>query len=139
MEPELDPHLPARYSPQPLRQGGVQTAPAGRIRAAGGGHGAAVIRDSAGNPLGQPTTLVRDAHRVGLLLHPFTFRPENNFLAADFRVGNPSSPEYLHARGDQPAELALYYKLGVDGLFADNADTAVAVREKTFGRARAGR
>ena len=95
--------------------------------------------NSAGSPLGQPTTLVRDAHRVGLLLHPFTFRPENNFLAADFRVGNPSSPEYLHARGDQPAELALYYKLGVDGLFADNADTAVAVREKTFGRAPAGR
>jgi glycerophosphoryl diester phosphodiesterase len=98
-----------------------------------------VAGNSAGNPLGQPTTLVRDAHRVGLLLHPFTFRPENNFLAADFRVGNPGSPEYLHARGDQPAELALYYRLGVDGLFADNADTAVAVREKTFGRAPAGR
>ena len=98
-----------------------------------------VAGNSAGNPLGQPTTLVRDAHRVGLLLHPFTFRPENNFLAADFRVGNPSSPEYLHARGDQPAELALYYKLGVDGLFADNADTAVAVREKTVGRAPSGR
>ena len=98
-----------------------------------------VAGNSAGKPLGQPTTLVRDAHRVGLLLHPFTFRPENDFLAADFRVGNPSSPEYLHARGDQPAELALYYELGVDGLFADNADTAVAVREKTFGRAPASR
>jgi glycerophosphoryl diester phosphodiesterase len=98
-----------------------------------------VAGNSAGKPLGQPTTLVRDAHRVGLLLHPFTFRPENNFLAADFRVGNPSSPEFLHARGDQPAELALYYRLGVDGLFADNADTAVAVREKTFGRAPSGR
>ena len=98
-----------------------------------------VAGNSAGTPLGRPTTLVPDAHRAGLLVHPFTFRPENNFLPADFRAGNPSSPEYLHARGDQPAELALYYKLGVDGLFADNADTAVAVREKTFGRARAGR
>jgi glycerophosphoryl diester phosphodiesterase len=98
-----------------------------------------VAGNSAGSQLGQPTTLVRDAHRVGLLLHPFTFRPENNFLAADFRAGNPSSPEYLRARGDQPAELALYYRLGVDGLFADNADTAVAVREKTFERAPAGR
>ncbi|MCW3003105.1 MAG: glycerophosphoryl diester phosphodiesterase [Conexibacter sp.] len=95
-----------------------------------------VAGNTAGNPLGSPTTLVRDAHRVGLLLHPFTFRPENNFLASDFRVGNPSSPEFLHARGDQPAELALYYRLGVDGLFADNPDTAVAVREKTFGRTR---
>src|SRR3954469_18765438 len=91
--------------------------------------------NTAGAPLGQPTTLIRDPHRVGLVLHPFTFRPENNFLAADFRAGNPASPEFLHARGDQPAELKLYYELGVDGLFADNADTAVAVREATFNRA----
>ena len=79
-----------------------------------------------------PTSLIPDAHHAGLLVHPFTFRPENNFLAADFRLGNPASPEFLRARGDQPAELALFYRLGVDGLFADNADTAVAVREKTF-------
>jgi glycerophosphoryl diester phosphodiesterase len=88
--------------------------------------------NTAGQPLGKPTTLIRDAHRVGLVLHPFTFRPENNFLAEDFRVGNASSPEFLHARGDQPAELKLYFELGVDGLFADNPDTARAVRDKTF-------
>jgi glycerophosphoryl diester phosphodiesterase len=97
--------------------------------------GRIVAGNSAGTALGQPTTLVDDAHGAGLLVHPFTFRPENNFLASDFRVGNPSSPEYLHARGDQPRELAMYYELGVDGLFADNPDTAVAVREKTFSRA----
>ncbi|HEV7754088.1 MAG TPA: glycerophosphodiester phosphodiesterase [Baekduia sp.] len=96
-----------------------------------------VAGNTAGTTLGQPTTLVDDSHRVGLLVHPFTFRPENNFHASDFRVGDPSSSEYLHARADQPAELAMYYELGVDGLFADNADTAVAVREKTFGRTRA--
>ena len=62
-------------------------------------------------------------------MHPFTFRPENNFLAAPYRQGDPASAEYLRARGDQPAELALYYRLGVDGLFADNAGTAVAVRD----------
>jgi glycerophosphoryl diester phosphodiesterase len=94
-----------------------------------------VTGNTAGKPLGQPTTLIRDAHRAGLVLHPFTFRPENNFLAADFRVGNPDSPEFLRARGDQPAELALYFELGVDGLFADNPDTARAVRDKTFSRA----
>ena len=97
-----------------------------------------IAGNSAGQPLGDPTTLVPDAHREGLLVHPFTFRPENNFLAADFRMGNPDSPQYLRARGDQPAELARYYELGVDGLFADNSDTAVAVREKVFGRAGAG-
>jgi glycerophosphoryl diester phosphodiesterase len=89
-----------------------------------------------GPQLGEPTTLIRDAHRAGLVVHPFTFRPENTFLAADFQLGNPASPEFPWARGDQPAELALFYRLGVDGLFADNADTAVAVREKTFARTR---
>jgi glycerophosphoryl diester phosphodiesterase len=85
--------------------------------------------NTANGQLGQPTSLIADAHREGLVVHPFTFRPENSFLAAKFRLGNPASPEYLHARGDQPAELALYYRLGVDGLFADNPDTAVAVRD----------
>ena len=89
----------------------------------------------ANGELGEPTTLIADAHRAGLVVHPWTFRPENNFLAASFRQGDPSSAEYLRARGDQPAELALYYELGVDGLFADNPDTAVAVRD-TFARRR---
>jgi glycerophosphoryl diester phosphodiesterase len=83
-----------------------------------------------------PTTLVGDAHRAGLVVHPFTFRPENTFLAADFQLGDPASPEFPRARGDQPAELALFFGLGVDGLFADNPDTAVAVRERTFSRRR---
>jgi glycerophosphoryl diester phosphodiesterase len=82
----------------------------------------------------RPTTLIRDAHREGLLVHPFTFRPENTFLAADFQVGDPASSEFPRARGDEPAELALFYRLGVDGVFADNADTAVAVRTRTFRR-----
>jgi glycerophosphoryl diester phosphodiesterase len=86
--------------------------------------------NAANGQLGEPTTLIRDAHRAGLLVHPFTFRPENEFLAAPFRQGDPSSPAYRQARGDQPAELALYFGLGVDGLFADNPDTALAVRER---------
>jgi glycerophosphoryl diester phosphodiesterase len=81
-----------------------------------------------------PTTLVRDAHRAGLVVHPYTFRPENSFLPEDFRQGNPASPEYMRARGNEPAEFKLFFKLGVDGLFTDNADTAVAVRRKLFGR-----
>jgi glycerophosphoryl diester phosphodiesterase len=95
---------------------------------------AQIVPRDAQNRLTQPTTLVRDAHRAGLVVHPYTFRPENNFLPEDFREGDPASPEYLRARGDQPAELALFYRLGVDGVFADNADTAVAVRHRVFRR-----
>jgi glycerophosphoryl diester phosphodiesterase len=84
---------------------------------------------------GRPTTLIRDAHRAGLVVHPFTFRPENTFLPANLQEGNPTSPEFARARGNEPRELRLFYRLGVDGLFTDNADTAVAVRERVFHRA----
>jgi glycerophosphoryl diester phosphodiesterase len=91
-----------------------------------------IVPRDATQHLTAPTSLVKDAHRAGLLVHPYTFRPENNFLPADFREGNPNSPVFLGARGNQPAELKLFYRLGVDGVFADNSDTAVAVRRKVF-------
>jgi glycerophosphoryl diester phosphodiesterase len=93
-----------------------------------------IVPRDAQNRLLAPTSLINDAHRAGLQVHPYTFRPENNFLAADHREGNPASPEFLRSRGNQPAELKLFFKLGVDGVFADNADTAVAVRRKVFSR-----
>jgi glycerophosphoryl diester phosphodiesterase len=75
-----------------------------------------------------PTTMVRDAHRAGLVVHPYTFGRENDFLPVDFRQGNSARPLYLAAPGDFPAELRLFLSLGVDGLFTDNSDVAVAVR-----------
>src|SRR6266545_3522412 len=90
-----------------------------------------VPRDPDGNLL-DPTSLVRDAHRAGLQVHPWTFRKENNFLPNDFRQGNPASPEFLRATGDAPAEFRLFYRLGVDGLFSDHPDTAVAARHQFF-------
>jgi glycerophosphoryl diester phosphodiesterase len=93
-----------------------------------------IVPRDAQNRLTSPTMLVRDAHRAGLVVHPWTFRRENTFLPEDFRQGNPASPFYLQATGDFPAELRLFYKLGVDGLFSDNPDIAVAVRHEVFGR-----
>ncbi len=92
-----------------------------------------VPRDANGNLL-EPTSLVDDAHKAGLLVHPYTFRNENSFLPADFRQGNPDSPVYLRATGDAPAEYRLFFRLGVDGLFSDNPDTAVASRHQFFNR-----
>jgi len=93
-----------------------------------------IVPRDASNRLLAPTTLVRDAHRAGLLVHPFTFRRENFFLPEDFRRGNPASPVYPGAVGDFPAELRLFLRLGIDGFFTDNADTAVAVRREVLGR-----
>jgi len=86
-----------------------------------------VPRDADGR-LREPTTLVADAHRRRLVVHPYTFRNENAFLPADFRQGDPASPAFPRATGDAPAEYRLFYGLGVDGLFSDNPDTAVASR-----------
>jgi glycerophosphoryl diester phosphodiesterase len=62
-----------------------------------------------------PTDLVERAHALGLLVHPFTFRSEQRRLVSDY-AGNPSN-EYL-----------MFYELGVDGVFTDFADDAVAAR-----------
>ena len=92
-----------------------------------------VPRDAA-NRLQQPTDLVRRAHRARLLVHAWTFRNENAFLPEDFREGVPGSPVYLRATGNAPAEYELFYRLGVDGVFSDNPDTAVAARATVFSR-----
>ena len=62
-----------------------------------------------------PTAVVANAHSVGLLVHPYTFRSEQKRLAGSFKE-NPVN-EYL-----------AFYEAGVDGLFSDFADTAVVAR-----------
>jgi len=81
-----------------------------------------IARDAAGN-LGQPTSLVADAHAAGLTVTPYTFRPENQFLPTDLRSGASPSD-----RGNLAAEYAAFFAAGVDGVFADAPDTAVAAR-----------
>ncbi|MFI0942057.1 glycerophosphodiester phosphodiesterase [Streptomyces sp. NPDC021020] len=81
-----------------------------------------IPRDAAGRLL-RPTTVVRDAHRAGLVLHPFTARNENQFLPADFQVGTDPN-----AYGDPIAAFRTWFATGIDGLFTDNADTAVLAR-----------
>ena len=78
-------------------------------------------RDAAGRSLA-PTTLIADAHRLGLKVHPWTFRPENIFLPLEHRRGTDPA-----AHGDMAGEIAQFVKLGVDGLFTD-APAAPATR-----------
>ncbi len=63
-----------------------------------------------------PTTMVADAHAVGLRLHPWTFRAENAFLPAIYRKGTDPA-----THGDITAEIQAYLNLGVDGFFTDFA------------------
>jgi glycerophosphoryl diester phosphodiesterase len=83
-----------------------------------------VPRDAAGNSL-PPTSFVEEAHHAELLVHPYTFRNENQFLPLELRSNVGADP---NAYGNAIAEYEQFFGLGVDGLFSDNADTAVEAR-----------
>lgn len=78
-----------------------------------------IPKDAAGR-LTEPTTLVRDAHARGLVLHPYTMRNENAFLPADFRRGTDPN-----AYGDVFGAYKTYFATGIDGIFTDNPDTGL--------------
>ncbi|RYG44853.1 glycerophosphodiester phosphodiesterase [bacterium] len=65
------------------------------------------------------TPLLNDAHRVGLLVHAWTFRPEPMFVLREFR-------------GDARAELRWFLNKGVDGVFADLPEQAVRARKNVL-------
>jgi glycerophosphoryl diester phosphodiesterase len=83
-----------------------------------------VIPRKADGTLADPTSLVADAHRAGLTLHPYTFRAENQFLPADYRV--TSDP---NAYGRAIDEQVTFLRAGIDGLFTDQADIGVLARQ----------
>jgi len=75
-----------------------------------------VIPLDASGRLGTPTTLVRDAHAAGLMVVPYTFRPENSFMAAEYRKGeaNARNPD------GSVAEMRAYLATGIDAFFTDD-------------------
>jgi glycerophosphoryl diester phosphodiesterase len=82
-----------------------------------------VIPRRADGSLGTPTPLVADAHAAGLVVHPYTFRAENQFLPADYRVGTDAN-----AYGRAIDEQVTFLRAGIDGLFTDQADIGVLAR-----------
>jgi glycerophosphoryl diester phosphodiesterase len=65
----------------------------------------------------QPTSLVADAHKAGLLVHTYTFRNEKKYLAGAYG-------------GDPVNEYLAFFRAGVDGVFSDFTNTAVAARAR---------
>jgi glycerophosphoryl diester phosphodiesterase len=62
-----------------------------------------------------PSDLIARAHALGLIVHTWTFR-------------NERSRQPLNDKGNPVNEYLRFFELGVDGLFSDFADTAVAAR-----------
>jgi glycerophosphoryl diester phosphodiesterase len=82
---------------------------------------------------------VDHAHRLGLFLHPWTFRndaPNTTYqlYKANFIFPARVDATYFPSTDDPRSELEVYMKLGVDGVFADFPNTAVAVRNNIAGR-----
>ncbi|WP_198019580.1 glycerophosphodiester phosphodiesterase [Pseudogulbenkiania sp. MAI-1] len=69
----------------------------------------------------EPSSVIRDAHKLGLLVHAYTFRNEARLLAANYQ-GNPGE------------EYRTYFAAGLDGVFSDFTDTAVAARAQMQAR-----
>ncbi len=65
-----------------------------------------------------PSDFVARAHKAGLVVHPYTFRSDAQFLAKSYR-------------GDPIAEYCAFFAQGIDGLFSDFADTALKARDKS--------
>jgi glycerophosphoryl diester phosphodiesterase len=86
-----------------------------------------IPRDPAGN-LSTPTTLVGDAHAAGLLVHPYTFRAENQFLPANLHTGTDPA-----GYGRILDELNTYLNTGIDGFFTDQADIGFLARTQYQG------
>ncbi|MCX4668565.1 glycerophosphodiester phosphodiesterase [Streptomyces sp. NBC_01381] len=79
-----------------------------------------VIPKNPDGSLGTPSTLVKDAHAAGLVLHPYTMRNENTFLPTNFKKGTDPA-----AYGDAFGAFKAYFETGIDGIFSDNPDTAL--------------
>ena len=90
-------------------------------------YGLLIPRDEAGNLEGENATdLPQRAHSLGLLVHAWTFRAENEFLPVNLRSAGPAT-----APGDSLAEHRLFIDAGIDGLFTEQADIARVACDET--------
>jgi len=74
------------------------------------------------------TELVARAHEHGLSVFTWTLRPENRYLAAGHRIGSVTGSGAADW-GDWRREFELIMSTGLDGVFADHPDLAVAARD----------
>jgi glycerophosphoryl diester phosphodiesterase len=81
-------------------------------------------RDPVTGATGSASALVGDAHAAGLVVHVWTLRDENQFMATNFRIGTDPN-----AKGDSYSEAIAFLAAGVDGIFSDQPDTTFQARE----------
>jgi glycerophosphoryl diester phosphodiesterase len=76
-----------------------------------------IVPLAADGRLAASSGIVAAGHAQGLLVGTWTFRPENRFLAADFRS---AAGEDARNEAGSVAEIRRYLKEGLDGFFTDD-------------------
>lgn len=76
---------------------------------------------SADGSIARPSMAIRWAHDAGLQVTGWTFRRENTFLPASFR--SSADPAAI---GDLKGEITTFLAAGMDNVFSDDPDVAVA-------------
>ncbi|WP_336030233.1 glycerophosphodiester phosphodiesterase [Acinetobacter pittii] len=66
----------------------------------------------------QTTSFITDAHTAGLKVHPYTFRPENNYLPTPLKCSQDKPAERCPSGALK--EFEAYFKAGIDGVFTDD-------------------
>ena len=118
----------ARRTPIPLVQLIEQDGDVGPVRLREistyaqvlGAHKSLLVRWQGPGRQPTPTGLVERAHEAGLAVHAWTFRSENAFLPPSFATVPAAG------YGDAAGEYAMFRELGIDGVFTDQPDIAVA-------------
>ncbi|RZG45048.1 glycerophosphodiester phosphodiesterase [Acinetobacter wuhouensis] len=67
-----------------------------------------------------PSAFVSNAHAVNLKVHPYTFRPENNFLADNLKCSTATTDASKRCETGASKEFEMFFKAGVDGVFTDD-------------------
>ncbi|NNP73336.1 glycerophosphodiester phosphodiesterase [Acinetobacter defluvii] len=67
-----------------------------------------------------PSDFVKNAHAVGLKVHPYTFRPENSFLAKNLKCSEKETDAAQRCETGAKKEFEMYFNAGVDGVFTDD-------------------
>jgi glycerophosphoryl diester phosphodiesterase len=73
--------------------------------------------DSTTGTFQQPGPVIGYAHASNLIVHSWTFRPENNFLPTPLKT--TGTPDTRHPAGSV-TEIQEYLKAGLDGFFTDD-------------------
>lgn len=84
-------------------------------------HKSVILQNHNGKPV--ETSFIKDAHSAGLKVHVWTFRKERDHFEKEYET---------RLYGTVEEEMKAYFELGIDGIFADQPDIGVSIKNSVF-------